>query len=41
MTTMQTIRAIWNSQPTSEKVFGIAFVFIAPILFTAIWVVTP
>lgn len=41
MTTMQTIRAIWNSQPTSEKIAGIAAAFVFPLLFWAVWVMTP
>jgi hypothetical protein len=41
MTTMQTIKAVWASQPTSEKVFGLLFPVIGPVLFWAIWVAMP
>lgn len=41
MTTMQTIKAIWASQPTSEKVGGIISVFVFPVLFWALWVMLP
>lgn len=41
MTTMQTIKAIWASQPTSEKVGSILFALLGPVLFWAIWVALP
>lgn len=41
MTTFQTIRAIWNAQPNSEKLAGFAVVFGLPILFLGFALVTP
>ena len=41
METIKIIRELWDAQPTSERVFGVAFVFIAPVLFWGIWVITP
>ena len=41
MEAIKIIRELWDAQPTSERVFGVAFVFIAPALFWGIWVVTP
>lgn len=41
METIKLIRAIWNSQPTSEKIGCIVFAFGFPILMTAIAVILP
>lgn len=41
MTTFQTIRALWNAQPTSEKLVGIAVAIGFPLLLLALAVITP
>lgn len=41
MTTFQTIRALWNAQPTSEKLAGIAVILGLPLLMLGFAVVTP
>ena len=41
MTTIQTIRAIWNSQPFSEKLAGITVAIGLPLLILALAVITP
>jgi len=41
METINLIRAIWNSQPTSEKLLAPLVIVGFPILFWAVWVMTP
>ena len=41
MTAFQTIRALWNAQPTSEKLAGVAVAFGLPLLMLGFAVVTP
>jgi hypothetical protein len=38
---MQSVIDIIKTMPRSEKIGGALFIFGFPILFTAIWVVTP
>ena len=41
METINLIRAIWNSQPNSEKIGGLIFAIGFPILLTAFAVILP
>lgn len=41
METINLIREIWNSQPTSEKLLAPLVIVGFPILFWAVWVMTP
>ena len=41
MTAFETIRALWNAQPTSEKLAGVAVAFGLPLLMLGFAVVTP
>ena len=41
MTTLETIRAIWNSQPFSEWLAGIAVAIGFPLMLLALAVITP
>lgn len=41
MTALETIRAIWKSQPLSEKLAGIAVAIGFPLFLLALAVITP
>ena len=41
MTTFKTIRALWNTQPTSEKLAGLVVAFGLPLLMLGFAVMLP